>query len=63
MHSHAAASESSGALLGVMDGERCLKRPSGRRIALRWFEEGRERDVMFNSTVLLVLTRKYGVGF
>lgn len=27
------------------------------------FSAVRARDVMFNSTVLLVLTRKYGVGF
>lgn len=48
MHSHAPAQKSSGALLGVMDRERCRKRPSGRRIALRRSGEGRERDVMVN---------------
>lgn len=49
MHSYSLAQKSSGALLGVMDRERCRKRPARVRMALRRSGEGRERDVMFNS--------------
>lgn len=51
VHSHAAEPESSGAFFRVWDGERCRKRPSGRRIALRGFQGVRARDVMVNSPV------------
>lgn len=48
MHSHAAAQKSSGAFFGVMGRERCRKRPSARRNALRASVMVRARDVMVN---------------
>lgn len=49
VHSHAGAQKSSGAFFRVMDRERCRKRPSGRRIALRASQGVRPRDVMVNN--------------
>lgn len=48
VHSHAPAPKSSGAFFMGMGRERCRKRPSGRRNALRASEEVRARDVMVN---------------
>jgi len=48
VHSHAAAPESSGAFFHDLDRERCRKRPSGRRNALRGSQAVRARDVMVN---------------
>jgi hypothetical protein len=58
VHSHAAAQKSPGAFYWVLARERYPKRPARGRIALRRSGEGRERDVMFNSTVWRVQTRK-----
>jgi len=54
VHSHAAASKSSGAFFGVMGRERCRKRPDRAKISLTRSGEGRERDVMVNLSVLQV---------
>ena len=54
VHSHADAQKSSGAFFRVMDRERCRKRPSGRRIALRASQGVRPRDVMVNITGVMV---------
>jgi len=49
VHSHAAAQKSSGAFFRDMDRERCRKRPSGRRNALRRPGEGRESTFMLKA--------------
>ena len=48
MHSHAVASESSGAFFHDMDKEMCRKQGGGRRNALRASEAVRATDVMVN---------------
>lgn len=48
VHSHAGAPKTSGAFFRDMAGERCRKRPSGRRMALRASQGVRARDVMVN---------------
>ena len=48
VHSHSPAQKSSGAFFHDTDRERCRKRPSGSRSALRGFTGVRARDVMFN---------------
>lgn len=50
VHSHARAPESSGPFFHDMDRERCRKRPSGRRMALRASQGVRPRDVMVNKS-------------
>lgn len=57
MHNHAGTQKSSGALLGVMDRERCRKRPARARIALRGSAGVRPRDVMVNPTVQQIQKR------
>ncbi|WP_219607180.1 hypothetical protein, partial [Pectobacterium aroidearum] len=49
VHSHAGAQKSSGAFFRVVGRERCRKRPSCRRIALRTSQGVRPRDVMVNA--------------
>lgn len=51
VHSHATAQKSSGAIFRDLDRERCRKRPSGRRIALRASQGVRARGVMVNWTL------------
>ena len=48
VHSYAPVRESSGTFFHDTDRERCRKRPSGRRNALRGFQGVRARDVMVN---------------
>lgn len=56
VHSHAAAQKLSGAFFRVWAGERCRKRPSGRRNALRGSQGVRPRTLMLNAAVWRVLT-------
>ena len=51
VHSHATAQKSSGAIFRDLGRERCRKRPSGRRIALRASQGVRARGVMVNWTL------------
>jgi len=63
MHSHADVQKSSGAFFRGMGKERCRKRLSRRRMALRGFTGVRPRDVMFNSTAWQIQKRPPEGGF